>query len=249
MSTLVFIGTGVKVAHSMGEGNTDRAMTYIKNGFVMSALLGILYMLFIFITKDKLIGFFVLANAEVELMAKQFLVISMIGLIFSFINTLFSTILNSLGNSRKPFQIFTIGFLVNIILDPLLIFGFGSIRGLGVVGAAIATVTANLLVTSLFLVYTRSLHLFPKGVAFQTTQMKEVIKMGIPITVQRVTFIIISILIAKIIVQWGAGAIAVQKVGIQIESISYMTIGGLQGAIAAFLVRITWQGNQYSASF
>lgn len=234
LSTLVSIGTGVKVAHSMGEGNTEKAMTYIKNGFGMSALLGILYMLFIFITKDKLIGFFVLANAEVELMAKQFLIISMIGLIFSFINTLFSTILNSMGNSRKPFQIFTIGFLVNIILDPLLIFGFGSIRGLGVAGAAIATVTANLLVTSLFLVYTRSLHLFPKGVSFQTTQMKEVIKMGIPITVQRVTFTIISILIAKIIVQWGSDAIAVQKVGIQIESISYMTIGGLQGAIAAF---------------
>ncbi|MFD3261459.1 MATE family efflux transporter [Paenibacillus lentus] len=234
LSTLVSIGTGVKVAHSMGEGNTEKAMTYIKNGFVMSALLGILYMLFIFITKDKLIDFFVLANAEVELMAKQFLVISMIGLIFSFINTLFSTILNSMGNSRKPFQIFTIGFLVNIILDPLLIFGFGSIRGLGVAGAAIATVTANLIVTSLFLVYTRSLHLFPKGVSFQTTQMKEVIMMGIPITVQRVTFTIISILIAKIIVQWGSDAIAVQKVGIQIESISYMTIGGLQGAIAAF---------------
>ncbi len=62
--------------------------------------------------------------------------------------------------------------------------------------------------------------------------MNEVLKMGIPITVQRVTFTIISIIIAKIIVQWGADAIAVQRVGIQIESISYMTIGGLQSAIA-----------------
>ena len=65
--------------------------------------------------------------------------------------------------------------------------------------------------------------------------MNEVLKMGIPITVQRVTFTIISIIIAKIIVQWGADAIAVQRVGIQIESISYMTIGGLQSAIAAFI--------------
>lgn len=68
--------------------------------------------------------------------------------------------------------------------------------------------------------------------------MKEVIRMGLPITIQRVTFTLISIVIAKIIVRFGADAIAVQKVGIQIESISYMTIGGLQGAIAAFLVKI-----------
>lgn len=59
--------------------------------------------------------------------------------------------------------------------------------------------------------------------------------MGIPITVQRVAFTVISIIIAKIIIQWGPDAIAVQRIGIQIESISYMTIGGLQGAIAAFI--------------
>ncbi|WP_228100952.1 MATE family efflux transporter [Paenibacillus donghaensis] len=64
--------------------------------------------------------------------------------------------------------------------------------------------------------------------------MKEVIRMGLPITIQRVTFTLISIIIAKIIVRFGSDAIAVQKVGIQIESISYMTIGGLQGANAAF---------------
>ena len=52
---------------------------------------------------------------------------------------------------------------------------------------------------------------------------------------QRISFTIISIIMAKIIVQWGAEAIAVQKVGIQIESISYLTIGGLQGAVAAFI--------------
>jgi Na+-driven multidrug efflux pump len=69
--------------------------------------------------------------------------------------------------------------------------------------------------------------LFSKPVAFNVNQIKEVLRMGIPITVQRVTFTVISIIIAKIIVQWGPDAIAVQRVGIQIESISYITIGDL----------------------
>jgi putative MATE family efflux protein len=139
-----------------------------------------------------------------------------------------------MGNSKQPFQIFSIGLMVNIVLDPFLIFGWGSFEGWGVAGAAIATLMANILVTALFIMKTRKSELISSTSAWDSRQMKEVIRMGLPITIQRVTFTIISIIIAKIIVRFGADAIAVQKVGIQIESISYMTIGGLQGAIAAF---------------
>ncbi|RUT47371.1 MATE family efflux transporter [Paenibacillus anaericanus] len=234
LSTMITIGTGIKVSHCMGAGQKDKAQSYIKNGFTMSILLGILYMLFIFVTKNQLIGFFDLGNDEVELMAKQFLLISIIGIIFSIINILFATIINSMGNSKLPFHIFSIGLIFNIVLDPFLIFGVGNFKGWGVAGAAIATLAANILVTSLFIIKTRNSELISKSTSSNTLQMKEVIRMGIPITIQRVTFTIISIIIAKIIVRFGADAIAVQKVGIQIESISYMTIGGLQGAIAAF---------------
>jgi len=186
--------------------------------------------------KNKLIGFFDLSDAAVERMAVQFLVISVIGVIFTFFNMLYSMVLNSMGDSRTPFRINTIGFVINLILDPFLIFGIGGIEGLGVLGAALATMIANLSVTLLFYYSSKGqFALLHNGTKINRSKMAEVIKMGLPITVQRVTFTIISIIIAKIIVQWGADAIAVQKVGIQIESISYMTIGGLQGAIAAFI--------------
>jgi len=234
LSTMITIGTGIKVAHSIGEGREDRAKVYIKNGFFMSVVLSFLYMAIIFAFKNPLIGFFELGNENVETKAIQFLVISMIGISFSIINTLFSTILNSLGNSKRPFKIFTIGFLINMLLDPVLIFGFGPIPALEVKGAAFATLAANIFVTVLFILEAKKAGIFTKNTSFRRKEMGEVISMGIPITIQRVTFTIISIIIAKIIVNWGPGAIAVQKVGIQIESISYMTIGGLQGAIAAF---------------
>lgn len=82
ISTMKTIGTGVKVAHSIGEKQSDRAKTDIKNGFLIAALVGIVYMLFIIMTKAKLIGYFELADAEIERMATQFLVISMIGNLF-----------------------------------------------------------------------------------------------------------------------------------------------------------------------
>ncbi|MNE71540.1 multidrug efflux protein [compost metagenome] len=71
---MITIGTGIKVAYSIGEEKWERAKTYIHNGFLITAIVGILYMLFIFICKNQRIGFFELADHEVEKMAIQFLV-------------------------------------------------------------------------------------------------------------------------------------------------------------------------------
>ena len=51
---------------------------------------------------------------------------------------------------------------------------------------------------------------------------------------QRVLFTVINIILAKIIAIFGAEAIAGQKIGVQRESIAYMIIGGLNGAVASF---------------
>lgn len=233
--TMISIGTGVKVAHSIGAGKEEQAKAFIQNGFLMSIGLAMFYMLFILIAKNQLIGFFELGSEEIEKMAKQFLIVSTVGTVFTFMNTLFSMVLTSMGNSGKPFRIHTVGFLANLILDPFFIFGVGDFHGLGVLGASLATLTANIIVTCLFAAFIKNSRLISKRWTIDATKMKEVLRMGSPITIQRVSFIVISMIIAKIIVEWGADAIAVQRIGIQIESISYMTIGGLQGAIAAFI--------------
>ncbi|MGL4772305.1 MAG: MATE family efflux transporter [Clostridium sp.] len=228
---LIMIGTGVKIAQSIGAKNEKETGEYIKNSLVMSLMLAICYTLFIIIFKKPLIGFYDL-SPKVEELAISYLVISAIGVVFMYFNALFSTILNSFGDSKTPFKANSIGFVFNIILDPLLIFGIG----LGVNGAAIATLIARIVVSLILIVVYKDIllnNIKSSGLNFE--KVKEVIKMGAPVSLQRVTFTLISIFIGKIIADFGATAIAVQKVGVQIESISYMTIGGLQGAIAAFV--------------
>ena len=51
---------------------------------------------------------------------------------------------------------------------------------------------------------------------------------------QRILFTLINIFLARIIAIFGSDAIAAQKIGLQIESIGFMVIGGFQGAIASF---------------
>ena len=70
--------------------------------------------------------------------------------------------------------------------------------------------------------------------AVDYVKIKEIAKLGFPMAFQRILFTIINILLAKIIAVFGSDAIAAQKVGVQIESIAYMIIGGLNGAVASF---------------
>lgn len=234
--SMVSVGSGIKIAHCIGAKKLEDAKVYIRNGFLMAVCMAFLYSVIVSVFRYKIIGFFQLGDVEIERMAINFLMISMIGVIFSYCNTLFSFIFNSMGNSKVPLRSNTVGFFANMILDPILIFGLGNFRGFGVIGAALATLIANILVTVIFYVKSKNyFNIFDREIKFNKEKIKEVITMSIPITFQRVIFIVISILIAKIVVTWGPTAIAIQKVGVQIESISYMTIGGLQGAIAAFV--------------
>lgn len=146
------VGGEVQVAQSMGKNDIESTKSYIKAAIEVNIILAGLYTLILLVFKDGLIGFFNLGDADVIRMSKEYLVIVAIGMIFYFINPIFTAIFNGMGNSKTPFKINTIGLITNIILDPLLIIGFGPIPKLGVAGAAIATVFSQAVVTMCFIV-------------------------------------------------------------------------------------------------
>jgi putative MATE family efflux protein len=151
-------------------------------------------------------------------------------LIFSFQNQFFSSIFIGYGDSRTPFRINSTALAINIALDAILIFGVG----LGIKGAAIATIASQATATLLFhRKLRRTENLNPRVVPFRGDLLKKMMGLGISPAVQRVTFTIIAIFMARIISHWGASAIAVQKVGVQIEAISYMTISGFMYALSS----------------
>lgn len=233
--TLVSIGTGVKIAHSIGSQNDEAVRAYYQNGFYLATIIGIVYFIIVSFFHDYLISIFNLNEINIETLAKGYLTLSIGGILFSFYNGLFAVTLTSSGNSKLAFRISTIGFFINIGLDPLLIFGIGPFPQLGINGAALATIIANLIVTIVFVTRTNFVQQFRGNANLNFKKIVEVLKLGLPITLQRVTFIFISIVIAVIVARFGPHGIAVQRIGVQIEAISFMTIGGLQGAIAAFI--------------
>ncbi len=233
------IGIGTTVAQSYGRGEIKEAKKYISNGFQLDFIIGILYASFLYTLRKDLIGFFNIDNMEVYKMAVEYIAIVSIGIIFHFLNPIFSTILNSTGNSITPFRVNTMGLIFNIILDPLLIFGFGPIDGLGIKGAALATITSQMLVSLIFIIIGKRtnniyshIKLLKKPEAFY---VKRIAKLGFPAFLQTSVHSVIGMILTRIVAGFGSTAIAVQSIGSQIESLTWMTAEGFSAAMSAFV--------------
>ena len=239
-SSLVLITrTGAEVGVSQAVGKKDNTLRekYVYNSLTMAIIIAIIYTLILLIFRNGLIGFFNLNDPDIISMAINYLIIISVGMIFSFLNPQFTGIITAEGNSKTPFIANTIGLVINIILDPILIFGLGPIKPLGVVGAAVATVFAQFIVTAIFIyVFIKEGYKLKvwdkKYLDFRC--IKEITKWGTPNALQNCLFSFFGMLIGRIVATWGPVPIAVQKVGSQIESISWMTAGGFASALTAF---------------
>ncbi|EGT4719856.1 MATE efflux family protein [Clostridioides difficile 824] len=233
------VGGEIKVAQSIGANNISTTKSYMKSAIEINIILAIIYTISLIVLNKQLIGFFRLGNLEVITMSRQYLIIVALGMVFYFINPVFTAIFNGLGNSKTPFRINTVGLITNIILDPILIFGWGFAPKLGVAGAAIATVFAQIVVTTCFIyIIVKSKEEYFKLRLFkeiETKYYKVLYKLGLPIAIQSGMFTVFSMLLGVIVASWGPVAVAVQKVGSQIEAISWMTAEGLSVALGSFV--------------
>lgn len=233
------VGGDIKVAQSVGEKNEKGTKYYIKSAIEINMILSFLYSLVLICFKSPLVGFFKLEDMEVINMAEQYLVIVGFGMMFYFINPVFTSIFLGLGNSKSPFKINTIGLVTNIILDPVLIFGIGPLPEMGVEGAALATIISHIVVSLCFI------YLIMKDNAnhFKIKLFREIdfsyyktlFVLGIPVALQNGLFTIFSMIMGVIVASFGPVSIAVQKVGSQIESISWNSCEGFASALSSFV--------------
>lgn len=233
------IGAEIKVAQSTGAKQLDDTKQYIRSAIQINILLAVIYMIGLLLLKKPLISFFNLGDAEIIQMSYTYLEIMAYVMVFYFINPVLTAIFNGSGDSKTPFIINTIGLIFNIIFDPLLILGFGPIPALGVLGAALATAGAQVVVTACFIaVMMKSQLSYLKVNLFKKPDMKSIkvlCKIGFPGAVQNGAFTIIAMVLGRLVAAYGPVSIAVQKVGSQIESISWMTAGGFSTALGTFV--------------
>ncbi|WP_114570377.1 MATE family efflux transporter [Exiguobacterium flavidum] len=230
IQAIIVVGAGIKVAQAVGKKDEALAIRQVKAAMLANLVFGLSYMVVLLFAGRYLIGFLNMDSDNVEALAYQYLSVSAPMLLFSFYNLLHARLFSSYGNTTAALRINAAGVIINMILSPILIYPLG----FGVVGAALATLIAQLIM--FFAFYRRGLALFKTSVPVKPlrSDFREIFRLGFPMAAQRVLFTAVGILLGRMIGSYGTDAIAAQRIGLQIESVAYMMIGGLNGAIASF---------------
>lgn len=239
--SLARMGGQVQVAQHIGRGEREEAHGYAQAAVQMSALLGILFAAIVLIFLKPLIGFFKLEDAEALAAAFSYTKIACGLIVFSFLSLTLTGLYTAQGDSKTPFAANLVGLAANMILDPVLILGPGPFPKLGVTGAAIATVTAQFIVMSILVMrilvtkkenVLKGIQLFEK---IPPKYVRGICKIGIPTALQGMAYCMISMVLTRMVSGFGAEAIATQRVGGQIESVSWNTADGFGVALNAFI--------------
>ncbi|MGL5318678.1 MAG: MATE family efflux transporter [Bacteroidales bacterium] len=238
-SFITKVGVEVTVSQALGEGDKSKAKDYARYGFAWSLIIGTLFAIFIMLFSRQAIGFFGLEE-EVQLEGAMYLRWVAPGFLLTFLNQLFSGIYNASGNSKPPFRINAVGLIANILLDPLLIYGYGPFPELGLKGAAIATTLSQTFVFGMFAWRFFSAHRSPVDKLVFTNPFKEpesfrLLRIGAPVGAQNLLFCFISMFVAQLAATFGKEGLAAYGVGAQFEAITWMSAGGFSTALCAFV--------------
>ena len=138
-ATGVGVGVNSLLSKSLGERNYERANKTAGNGFLLAVCFSALFVIFgLFFAKP----FFAMQSTVAETVegGSIYLAIVTIGSIGIFLEILFERLLQASGNAFQSMITQTTRAVINIILDPILIFGWFGLPAMGIAGAALATV-------------------------------------------------------------------------------------------------------------
>ena len=243
LAAMARMGGQVQVAQCIGRGERDRAHGFAQAAVQLAALMGMAYAVISLVFTRQMVAFFRLTDPEAQTAALSYTKIACGLIVFSFLTLTMTGLYTAQGDSKTPFLANLIGLVTNMILDPVLILGPGPFPKLGVVGAAIATVTAQAIVLTMMIlgVIIQKKENVLKGIHLTAKIPREYLgglcRIGIPTAIQGMAYCAISMVLTRMVSAYGAEAVATQRVGGQIESISWNTADGFAAALNAFIAQ------------
>lgn len=184
-------GSGVLMGMNIGAKDNKEAERVLGQSFVLVGLAGIFFAIVAIIFREPLLilsG----ANGAIFTPALEYFTITAAGSIFFFIMIAIMFAFNAQGDTFTLTKLFALSTLLNIILDPLLIFGYSSIPALGISGAAYATLISQFVFICISLKVISGPNMMVrfrfKNLSFQWESVKKVLNIGIPASLTQVIF-------------------------------------------------------------
>lgn len=227
------MGGQVLSGRAYGSQNRKEALkisaTALKMGVISSIAVAGIFIVF----NRGLIGFFQFNNQETIHSAETYLKAVALGMPAVFLTGIISGLMAAGGNTQIYLKATLIGLLLNMIFDPVLIYK----ADLKVLGAALATIFAQYIVLIILCIGAARQQFF-HGIKLFKTMDKEyylnILKLGIPAGFQSMFYSLITIVIGRLVAEFGDLQVAVQRVGSQLESITYTVADSLAITLNAF---------------
>jgi len=246
VSFVMGIGTGLSsfVARAFGAGEIEKAGRIAANGLAFGIILSLLLAVLGVAFSRPL---FVLLGAGPEIIASvmDYCRVIFVGFIFIFFGAFGNSIIRGAGDTRTPMKFLLIQTFVNLVLDPLFIFGLGPVPAMGVFGAGLAMVVSRVVLVVLvfrhFISGKSNVVPVVKKFRFDFSLIKEILRIGIPSTITFMSSSIGLMLFMKLVSGYGPLAIAAFGIGGRVENIAILPALGMSGAI------LTIVGQNYGA--
>lgn len=228
------VGGTSLISRMLGQGRQKEAKNASSFCFWTGILVGVIGMVVILLAIEpvsKIVG----ATPATEVYVKQYLQIVALGVPFLIVSNTFSNIIRAEGNANKAMLGMIIGNLVNIVLDPVMILGFGW----DVVGVAVATVIGNVSSAVYYIIH------FCRGNSPLSINIKDyragnqiatgILAIGIPASLNSILMSTSNVLANRLMTAHGDMAVAGLGVAMKVNMVAVMLLIGVGTGIQPLL--------------
>jgi putative MATE family efflux protein len=257
MFLVIALGAGLAMAGAtltaqyMGAGRQDMVNHVAGQTMIMVALTSVILGALGYVLAPYLLELLGVAS-DVYVGALGFMRVSFIGIIFVFIFAMFQALMRGVGQTRMPLLIVLGTVILNFLLDPLFIFGWGPIPGLGVMGAALATLATQALAALLgIIIFLRGRHgiqLSLHALAPDVSYIKRAFFLEFPASVELSTRGLGLMVMSFLVASFGTLTLAAYGVGSTILQVVTIPAMGMSMAVSTLVGQNIGAGNIARAS-
>jgi putative MATE family efflux protein len=241
------IGTSAVVSRAIGEGDHKKVQRLTTDSLVLSVLLVAGFVITGLFTITPLFRFLG-ATPDILPLIRQYMLIWYPGMIAVVIPMVGNNAIRATGDTKTPSMIMLVAVFVNIILDPLLIFGIGPFPRLELAGAALATVFGRTITfcVALWVLGFREKMLSFKRPSLKTmlNSWKQILYIGLPAAGTNVVLPISAGIITKLVAVYGAEAVAGFGVATRVERFALLVVMALSTVLGPFVGQ-NWGAKKY----
>ena len=237
-ATGVGVGVNSLLSKSLGERNFERANRSAGNGLLLAALFAAGFLVFgLFFARP----FFETQSSVTETVdgGSIYLAIVSIGSLGIFIEILYERLLQATGNAFLSMITQTTGAVLNIILDPILIFGWFGLPAMGIAGAALATVIgqwiAALLAIFLNQKFNKELDLRFHHIRPESYVVRMIMSVGVPSIIMMGIGSIMTFGVNQILQGFSETATGVFGIYFKLQSFFFMPLFGINNAVISIV--------------